>query len=109
MGIINAGTAVGSVVAPFLIGLVLYGTLVEKGVDGGVDIGWLGFSTWRWVYLVTGVLGLLWTIWWLRDYRSPEAHPQVTETELALISAGVPVSSASAPATAIPVGELLSH
>src|SRR4029078_11232798 len=58
MGIINAGTAVRSVVAPFLIGLVLYGTLVDKGVDGGVDIGWLGFSTRRWGYFVTGVFGL---------------------------------------------------
>lgn len=53
MGIINAGTAVGAVCAPPLIALTLS-----------------AFS-WRWVFFLSGALGLLWCIWWLRDYRSP--------------------------------------
>ncbi len=52
MGIINAGTAVGSVLAPPLIGLVL------------LTIGW------RAVFLFAGGLGLAWVIWWLASYRS---------------------------------------
>ncbi len=26
---------------------------------------------WRWVFFLSGALGLLWCVWWLRDYRSP--------------------------------------
>ena len=51
MGIINAGTAVGSVLAPPLIGLIL----------------WRG--NWREVFFVSGGLGLLWAIWWLASFR----------------------------------------
>ena len=53
MGIINAGTAVGAVCAPPLIALIISGL------------------SWRWVFLLSGAIGLLWCIWWLRDYRSP--------------------------------------
>jgi len=59
MGIINAGTAVGAVVAPPLITLVLAQT------------GWLGLAPWRWVFFLTGALGLLWTLWWWRAYQTP--------------------------------------
>ena len=46
MGIINAGTAVGGVIAPPMIALIL------------------GFANWRWIFLLTGAVGLLWTAWW---------------------------------------------
>ena len=52
MGIINAGTAVGAVVAPHLIALVL------------TQVYWFGLAPWRWVFFLTGALGLLWTLWW---------------------------------------------
>jgi len=60
MGIINAGTAVGAVVAPPLIALVL------------AEAGWLGLAPWRWVFFLTGGLGLLWTVWWWWSYHTPE-------------------------------------
>ncbi len=60
MGIINGGTAVGAVVAPPLIALVL------------TNCNWLGLAPWRWVFFLTGALGLLWTIWWWRSYSTPE-------------------------------------
>ncbi len=60
MGIINAGTAIGAVVAPPLIALVL------------THCHWLGLAPWRWVFFLTGTLGLLWTIWWWASYRTPE-------------------------------------
>jgi MFS transporter, ACS family, hexuronate transporter len=46
MGIINAGSAVGSVIAPPGIALVI-ATL-----------------NWRWVFFLSGAIGLLWTLWW---------------------------------------------
>jgi MFS transporter, ACS family, hexuronate transporter len=60
MGIINAGTAVGGIVAPPLIALVL------------TQVHWLHLASWRWVFFLTGGLGLLWTLWWWRAYFPPE-------------------------------------
>jgi len=54
MGIINAGTAVGAVAAPPLIALIL------------------GHASWRWVFFITGALGLLWTTAWRLFYFVPE-------------------------------------
>lgn len=52
MGFINAGTAVGSVLAPPVIGALLL------------------TSGWRSVFLVAGGLGLAWVAWWAVAYRS---------------------------------------
>ena len=62
MGIINAGTAVGAVMAPPLIAFVI------------LNVHWLHISSWRWVFFGTGTAGLLWTLWWVRDYFPPEQH-----------------------------------
>jgi len=59
MGIINGGTAVGGVIAPPLIALVL------------TNANWFGLAPWRWVFFLTGGLGLLWTVWWWRNYQTP--------------------------------------
>jgi ACS family hexuronate transporter-like MFS transporter len=110
MGIINAGTAIGAVIAPFLIGLILWTTLVSKGTEGAVDVGWLGIAPWRWVYIVTGALGLLWTLWWYAAYDLPERHARVSQLERDMISTGQPaVDPLAAPAAAVPVGQLLTH
>jgi ACS family hexuronate transporter-like MFS transporter len=63
MGIMNAGTAVGMVVAPPLIALVI------------------ARADWRWVFYLTGVIGLLWTVWWWREYFPPDRHPKLSTTE----------------------------
>ena len=55
MGIINAGTSVGAVAAPPLIAMILSGL------------------SWRWIFLITGGLGLLWTTWWRLSYSEPAA------------------------------------
>jgi ACS family hexuronate transporter-like MFS transporter len=65
MGIMNAGTAVGMVVAPPLIALML------------------SFTSWRSIFFVTGALGLAWTVWWRREYFPPEEHPRLGERERA--------------------------
>ena len=52
MGIINAGTAVGSVLAPPLIGIILL------------------TAGWRMVFFAAGAVGLEWVIWWSLSYRN---------------------------------------
>jgi MFS transporter, ACS family, hexuronate transporter len=51
MGVINAGTAVGSVLAPPLIGIIL------------LTVGW------RMVFFAAGAIGFAWVIWWSIVYR----------------------------------------
>jgi ACS family hexuronate transporter-like MFS transporter len=55
MGIINAGTAAGAVAAPPLIAAVL------------------GYTNWRWIFVLTGGLGVLWVLWWHLSYSSTPA------------------------------------
>jgi MFS transporter, ACS family, hexuronate transporter len=63
MGIINAGTAVGAVIAPPAIAAII------TGLD------------WRWVFYLAGACGLLWTVWWMHDYYVPAAHPRLSGVE----------------------------
>ncbi len=58
MGIINAGSAVGGVIAPPLIAMVL------------------GYAGWRWIFVITGGFGFVWTLWWVSSYFSPENPPE---------------------------------
>ena len=70
MGIINAGTAVGAVIAPPLIVLVL------------THVHWLGLAPWRWVFFLTGALGLVWALAWAWLYFTPRTGTgQPAETE----------------------------
>ncbi len=96
MGIINAGTAVGAVVAPWLIVLVISHT------------GWFGVAPWRWVFFVSGLMGLLWTVWWMIDYRPLNQHPHLSEAEREKILADQK-GSESESARIISLAELLSH
>lgn len=63
MGMINAGTAVGAVIAPPAIALVI------------------GYCGWRWVFFLTGAIGLAWTWAWMQMYSTP-AQTQVAETDV---------------------------
>ncbi len=58
MGIINAGTAVGAVVAPPMIAVILT------------------YASWRWVFVVTALIGMAWTVWWYRAYAPPDSSDQ---------------------------------
>jgi ACS family hexuronate transporter-like MFS transporter len=95
MGIINAGTAVGAVVAPPLIAVVL------------TQVHWLNLAPWRWVFFLTGGLGLLWTIWWWRDYQTPEKHPGLSEDDR--VAFQKQTSVANQPEVKVPLASLLSH
>ena len=63
MGIINAGTALGAVCAPPLI-------------------AWcLAALNWRWVFFLSGAIGLVWALWWYRDYRPVQAVQDYSQSE----------------------------
>jgi MFS transporter, ACS family, hexuronate transporter len=80
MGIINAGTAIGAVAAPPLIA------------------GILVFASWRWIFVFTGLLGLVWTAWWRIFYFAPDEHPNLSLHERELTQSLVePSSSAKIP------------
>ena len=76
MGIINAGTAVGGVVAPPLIALVLH------------------WRDWRTVFYLTGLIGVVWTVWWWRDYFVPAAHPRLHAAERQVLAPVIDASGA---------------
>lgn len=57
MGLINAGTAIGSLLAPPVIGFILLR------------------SGWRAVFVASGCAGLCWVVWWALSYRANAAAP----------------------------------
>jgi len=63
MGIINAGTAVGGVVAAPLIALILT------------------YLTWRWIFVIAGTAGLVWTAVWMRSYSTARIFAEATTAE----------------------------
>ena len=74
MGIINAGTAAGGVLAPPLIALIITA------------------ADWRSVFYLTGAIGAAWSIWWWYGYHPPDRHPRLgaaeRETLAPVIAAG---------------------
>jgi ACS family hexuronate transporter-like MFS transporter len=67
MGIINAGTAVGAMVAPPLIAVIL------------------SYTNWRWIFVVTGGLGILWTLAWTFARVNPAAVQRNSSASLKTI------------------------
>lgn len=85
-GVFNSGSNVGAIVAP-------------------LTVPWVAFNYgWRWAFVVTGVLGFVWLVFWLALYRRPEEHPRLSSEELAYIR-----GDAEEPATRIPWAHLLPH
>jgi MFS transporter, ACS family, hexuronate transporter len=68
MGMMNAGTAVGAVAAPPLIALTL------------------AHFSWRWVFFLAGAVGLVWTLWWVRDYHPAASHPRLSADEKQILT-----------------------
>jgi ACS family hexuronate transporter-like MFS transporter len=58
MGIVNAGTAVGAVIAPPAIAAIIL------------------YSNWRWVFVACGAVGVLWAVWWRAAYPASGPRPQ---------------------------------
>jgi ACS family hexuronate transporter-like MFS transporter len=85
-GIFNAGSNVGVVVAALLV-------------------PWITLALgWRWAFVVTGTLDLVWLVVWLLVYRDPAKHPKVSPAELAYVRSDPPEPSGS-----VPWSRLLRH
>ena len=76
-GWFNAGTSIGAMLAPPIV------------------IGVSLVSSWRFAFVVTGVLGLIWAAAWYLIYRAPERHSAITAQERAYITAERPVMPAA--------------
>lgn len=89
IGIFNAGAALGAAIAaPVVSFTALY----------------LG---WRAAFVVTGVLGLIWVVIWIRYYHLPGNHPRISAEERRLIEDSEPQTSVSA--NKVSVRRLLSR
>ncbi len=71
-GIFNSGSNVGVIVAPAVV-------------------PWLVLA-WHWqaAFLVTGLAGLIWVLFWWPLYRRPQEHPRLSPAELAYIESDPP-------------------
>lgn len=79
MGIVNAGTNVGAVLAPLMV-------------------PWLALTWgWRAAFIGTGAIGFAWLAVWLLLYREPDRHPRVQPGELAYIRSDAPEPTQTIP------------
>lgn len=85
-GVFNAGTNVGAVVAPAVV-------------------PWIALR-WGWqaAFVLTGVIGLVWILFWWPVYRKPSEHRKISQGELAYIESDPPD-----PQTKIAWSQLLPH
>ncbi len=67
-GIFNAGTNIGALVTPLVVPWIAY------------TYGWYE------AFIVTGVIGFIWLIFWLIFYRKPAEHPSLSQAELEYIN-----------------------
>jgi ACS family hexuronate transporter-like MFS transporter len=70
-GLFNSGANIGAIVAPLTVPFI------------AVNYGW------QWAFVITGLLGLLWLLFWNKYYRTPANHPKITPEELAYINSDI--------------------
>ena len=71
MGFVNAGSNVGAFLAP-------------------IAVPWLAVTYgWQSAFVLTGLVGMVWLIFWVPIYRRPHEHPRVSASELAHINSDV--------------------
>jgi ACS family hexuronate transporter-like MFS transporter len=59
------------------------------GALAALVIPWIAIAFgWRWSFVFSGMLGLVWLVMWLHIYHPLDRHPRVTPEEVALIHAG---------------------
>ncbi len=66
-GMFNTGSAIGSVIAPPLLALIVV------------------LLSWRWVFIISGCFGIIWAAYWFFNYHLPHLHPRIAPGEAALI------------------------
>jgi len=69
-GIFNSGPTLGAIIAPPIV--------------VWVTLHW----GWQKAFILTGVVGFIWLIFWMALYRLPREHPLIADSELKIIEAG---------------------
>ena len=69
-GIFNSGANVGAILAPLTV--------------PWIRVHW----GWDWAFMIMGLIGFLWLIFWLLFYDKPEKQKRLSAAELAYISSG---------------------
>jgi len=62
-GIFNSGTNIGAIIAPLTVPFIA----VEWG--------------WKWAFIITGAIGLIWLIFWFLVYEVPKKHKKLLKAE----------------------------
>jgi len=78
-GIFNSGTNIGALLTPLIV--------------PWITLHW----GWKWAFIVTGLLGFVWVIWWLLMYRAPEQHPRLSKAEFDHIRSDPPEADSRIP------------
>lgn len=93
----------------------LAGGIYNLGASAGIALAGplVAFSivwwNWRAAFYIAGALAALWVVLWLRYYRTPEAHPELSPEERALIAAGQEAHVQADPGAKPPVLALLGR
>jgi MFS transporter, ACS family, hexuronate transporter len=74
-GIFNSGANIGAIVTPLTVPFI-----IET---------W----EWQWAFIITGMLGFVWVIFWFIFYQVPSKHKKVSKTELAYIQSDLDEAS----------------
>jgi MFS transporter, ACS family, hexuronate transporter len=69
-GTFNIGASMGSMLAPPLVATAIL------------------WHSWQFAFIVTGAMGLVWSVLWLAFYETPERHRRLSSEERAFIAAG---------------------
>jgi MFS transporter, ACS family, hexuronate transporter len=85
-GIFNSGTNIGALLTPLLAPVLV------------------AYWGWKGAFIVTGLLGFFWMIWWWVSYTTPDKHRKVTPDELALIHSDPPEAT-----TPVPWGSIVGY
>jgi ACS family hexuronate transporter-like MFS transporter len=66
-GIFNSGANIGAIITPLTVPFIV--------------IHW----GWQWAFIITGMLGLVWLVFWLLLYEVPRKHKNISTAELNFI------------------------
>jgi len=67
-GIFNSGTNIGAIIAPLTVPFIA----VEWG--------------WKWAFIITGAIGLIWLLFWFLVYEVPKKHKKLSKQEFEFIN-----------------------
>lgn len=70
-GLFNGGSNVGAILAPILIPIIIS-----------------FFGSWQWVFILSGLLGVFWLIFWLIVYKKPGENRFTNQAEIDYIEEG---------------------